>query len=60
MISINGTVEECHRCGSSDLEIIGYDDYEGTFDIWCNNCNEPTLEDVITIDKIRGGNFIIE
>lgn len=51
-IRLNGNTLSCHRCGSCDLEIISVND-ENKYNIWCNECNEQTCEDVIAVDKIK-------
>lgn len=39
-ILLNGRLQHCHRCGSTNLEI----DSENKI-VWCVNCDEQTLED---------------
>lgn len=60
MININGVSQHCHRCGSEDLEIINITADGDSFLVWCNICEEETLEDHIKIDKVKGINFWID
>lgn len=57
MIILNSEVLHCHRCGSEELEILGIDDYEETYKVWCTSCHEETLEDVIKANKTKIVNF---
>lgn len=50
MITLNGEVLKCHRCGSEWLSIISISEEE--FSIWCNDCEDCTLEDWIPTDKV--------
>lgn len=50
MVIVNGETLKCHRCGSNWLSIIGINEEE--FILWCNDCEEPTLEDYIPSDKV--------
>jgi hypothetical protein len=50
MIIVNGETLKCHRCGSKWLSIIDINEEE--FSIWCNDCEECTLEDYIPTDKV--------
>lgn len=51
MVTVNGEILKCHRCGSEWLSIIVINEEE--FCIWCNDCEEPTLEDNIPYLQIR-------
>ena len=61
LIVLNEKVQECHRCGSTDLEISKAVNDEGYYEVWCNCCQEGTLEDVIKADEINNvTNIILE
>ena len=61
LIIFNGEVKECHRCGSTNLEILNPVTDDDYLDIWCNCCQEGTLEDVIKADEINNvTNVILE
>ena len=57
MLVINGVKQKCHRCGSDDLKIINV--YEGSYLVWCDCCEEETLEDVIQIYDVKEINIWI-
>lgn len=57
MLVINGVKQKCHRCGSDDLKIINT--RENSFLIWCDCCEEETLEDAIKIDDVKEMNIWI-
>lgn len=51
MIRIDGKIQKCHRCGSNNLSVINVTD--GELDVWCNECEESTLEGYLPLDKIK-------
>lgn len=57
MIILDGLTETCHRCGSNNLSIINIDIECNTLVVWCNNCDEQTLEDKLNLDKIKEFQF---
>lgn len=60
VININGENQHCHRCGSEDLEVINITTDGDSYLVWCNSCEEETLEDHIKLDKVKGINFCID
>ena len=57
MIKIKDEIQKCHRCGSKNLYVINIDKEEKTFVVWCNNCDEQTLENTLKLDKIESYNL---
>lgn len=60
MIKINDEPKHCHRCGSENLEIINIAPDGDSYTVWCNNCNEETLEDQIKLNKIKEINIHLD
>ncbi|WP_275372697.1 hypothetical protein [Clostridium tertium] len=57
-IKLNGETLTCHRCGGKCLSIINVNYTEpNKLVVWCNSCDEETLEDVLDLDKIKRCDF---
>lgn len=61
MIIVNGKIQGCHRCGSTDVSLINIHDFneDDEFVFWCNNCEEQTLEGVVIASKVKNINIEI-
>lgn len=53
MVIIDGITQTCHVCNSKELNISGVNSENNTLNVWCNKCEQQTLENVLDLGKIQ-------